>query len=142
MKWYERPVQGDASETALVKFFQPIEDILKTRSHFKPALNKDKSEAKVDFNSAHKFVLKIYENNDESDQSCNYVAYMKGAPDRLWDKCSTILINGQIVPFTEEHKKKVFEANEHFGRNGQRVLGFTMMKLDKQKFPKGHLFDV
>lgn len=31
-KYGNAPVMGDASETALVKFYQPIEDIGKTRS--------------------------------------------------------------------------------------------------------------
>ena len=67
---------------------------------------------------------------------------MKGAPDKLWAKCSTILIDGQILPFTEEYRKKVSEANAYFGKNGQRVLAFTMQKLNKQQFPKGHKFNV
>jgi sodium/potassium-transporting ATPase subunit alpha len=28
MPYYLRPTQGDASETAIIKFFQPIEDIM------------------------------------------------------------------------------------------------------------------
>lgn len=40
-KWGTAPVIGDASETALVKFYQPIEDILKTRSLYKFAKGKD-----------------------------------------------------------------------------------------------------
>lgn len=37
------PVMGDASETALVKFYQPIEEITHTRSLYPLARNKDKS---------------------------------------------------------------------------------------------------
>jgi sodium/potassium-transporting ATPase subunit alpha len=33
-EWLSAPVIGDASETALVKFFQPIEDIEETRRRF------------------------------------------------------------------------------------------------------------
>ncbi len=35
LPWLERPTTGDASETALIKFFQPIEDIEITRGKFK-----------------------------------------------------------------------------------------------------------
>ncbi len=37
------PVIGDASETALVKFYQPIEDIVKTRSLYQISKCKDGS---------------------------------------------------------------------------------------------------
>jgi sodium/potassium-transporting ATPase subunit alpha len=65
---------------------------MQTRSRFKTALNIDNSEAKVDFNSEHKFVMKIYE--IEGDENCFFTAYMKGAPERVWDKCNKILIDG------------------------------------------------
>lgn len=60
-KYATAPVIGDASETALVKFYQPIEDILKTRSLYKFARNKDGSEAKMPFNSTNKYALSIVE---------------------------------------------------------------------------------
>lgn len=37
------PVMGDASETALVKFYQPIEDITKTRALYPYGVCKDGS---------------------------------------------------------------------------------------------------
>lgn len=40
-KYGTAPVIGDASETALVKFYQPIEDITKTRELYKVAKGKD-----------------------------------------------------------------------------------------------------
>ena len=49
-KYAEAPVIGDASETALVKFYQPIEDIIKTRSLYTIAKCKDKTDAKMPFN--------------------------------------------------------------------------------------------
>lgn len=42
-KYTTAPVIGDASETALVKFYQPIEDIMKTRANYKFAKSKDNS---------------------------------------------------------------------------------------------------
>ena len=58
-KYAEAPVIGDASETALVKFYQPIEDILKTRSFYQFAKCGDGSEAKMPFNSTNKYALSI-----------------------------------------------------------------------------------
>ena len=35
--WLDRPTSGDASESALIKFFQPIENIEDTRNRYKVA---------------------------------------------------------------------------------------------------------
>jgi hypothetical protein len=39
MLYLDMPTTGDASETALVKFYQPIADIQKTRAQFPCSLN-------------------------------------------------------------------------------------------------------
>ena len=57
--WLDRPVLGDASETALVKFFQPIQDILETRKKYPTLKYADGSEAKMPFNSNNKFAINI-----------------------------------------------------------------------------------
>lgn len=41
MLWLEMPTLGDASESALIKFFQPIEDIKLTRSRYPVIKNKE-----------------------------------------------------------------------------------------------------
>jgi len=58
-KYSEAPVMGDASETALVKFYQPLEDIGKTRSLYPCGKNKDGSESRMPFNSTNKYALSI-----------------------------------------------------------------------------------
>jgi sodium/potassium-transporting ATPase subunit alpha len=32
MPYHEKPVNGDASETAIIKFYQPVEDVLAVRN--------------------------------------------------------------------------------------------------------------
>lgn len=58
-KYSLAPVIGDASETALVKFYQPIEDIAITRAKYKVGKCKDNSDAKMPFNSTNKYALSI-----------------------------------------------------------------------------------
>jgi sodium/potassium-transporting ATPase subunit alpha len=50
--WQERPAIGDASETALIKFFQPVEDIKFTRSKRPVKVMEDGSEGRIPFNSS------------------------------------------------------------------------------------------
>ena len=54
-KYLEAPVIGDASETALVKFYQPIEEITRTRGLYPLGKCKDGSESKMPFNSTNKY---------------------------------------------------------------------------------------
>lgn len=43
------------------------------------------------FNSTNKFALTIIETpNDKS----NYCVYIKGAPEKVWKYCSSLLVNG------------------------------------------------
>ena len=74
MLWLERPVVGDASESALIRFFQPIQDIAVTRQRYPIAQSKDGSHAKLPFNSTNKFMLKIYESDEDN---CFFRLYMK-----------------------------------------------------------------
>lgn len=57
------------------------------------------------------------------------VAFVKGAPDMLLDKCSYILWDGKVVPFTGTFKQKVLAANESMARNALRVLGLAYRDL-------------
>lgn len=86
------PVIGDASETALVKFFQPIEEIDITRDRYKVATCSDGSIAKMPFNSNNKYALTIVE--QETDDSY-YCLYIKGAPERVWKFCGKLYAEGR-----------------------------------------------
>ena len=48
---------------------------------------------------------------------------MKGAPERILDRCSTILIQGKEQPLDEEMKESFQNAYEELGGLGERVLG-------------------
>lgn len=59
--WLERPTIGDASETALVKFFQPIEDIIFTRQKKPYVKDGDGKNCMMPFNSTNKYAFVIVE---------------------------------------------------------------------------------
>ena len=130
--YYEREVIGDASETALVKFFQPIRDILELRETVSLGKRFDGSESKIVFNSAYKYAMQIFVTPDDPDYS--HTAYMKGAPEIVFKKCTSIMVNGQEKPMSEEYKEEFRKANKVFAKNGERVLGFTMMKFPRNKY--------
>lgn len=48
---------------------------------------------------------------------------MKGAPERILDRCNTILIHGKEQPLDEEAKDAFQNAYLELGGLGERVLG-------------------
>jgi Ca2+-transporting ATPase len=57
------------------------------------------------------------------------VAYMKGAPETVLEKCSQILENGKEVKLTQAKIAKVLQANEQLAGNALRVLAMAYKRL-------------
>ncbi|WP_338555801.1 calcium-translocating P-type ATPase, SERCA-type [Paenibacillus sp. KS-LC4] len=57
------------------------------------------------------------------------VIYAKGAPDVLMHKCSYVLWDGKVVPFTGTLKQKYAEASEEMAQSALRVLGLAYRDL-------------
>ncbi|MCK8486127.1 calcium-translocating P-type ATPase, SERCA-type [Paenibacillus sp. MBLB2552] len=57
------------------------------------------------------------------------MALVKGAPDMLLERCSYILWEGKVVPFTGTFRQKVQAANEQMARSALRVLGMAYRDL-------------
>merc|ERR1712142_1123258 len=66
---------------------------------------------------------------------------MKGAPERIVDRCSTIIVDGRELPLTEEWKNAFETAYMELGGLGERVLGFCDYMLPADKYPNGYPFD-
>jgi len=131
-------VIGDASETALVKFYQPIEDINKTRSLYPLGKCKDGSDSKMPFNSTNKYALSIVK---QVTQDTHYYAYIKGAPEKIWKYCGRILYQGKFKQIDSEDRQDFDGVNLRFGKNGERVLGFAMLPLPKEIYYEDYPFN-
>jgi len=70
-----------------------------------------------------------------------YLLVMKGAPERIVDRCSTIMIEGISQPLTEEWREAFNNAYMELGGLGERVLGFCDLELPAEQFPHGFQFD-
>lgn len=51
-------------------------------------------------------------------------------------------MNNKPTPIDDRIRKNFDDANEHFARNGERVLGFAWILLKKNQFPVGYKFDL
>ncbi|KHJ76661.1 haloacid dehalogenase-like hydrolase, partial [Oesophagostomum dentatum] len=126
-----RDCTGDASEIALLKFTElTIGNIAGFRE-------KSPKIAEIPFNSTNKYQVSIHEvPNSEA-----YLLVMKGAPERILDVCSTILLNGKEEQLDEKLRADFNSAYLELGGMGERVLGFCDFTLPVEKYPKGYEFD-
>ncbi|KAL3985494.1 Potassium-transporting ATPase alpha chain 2 [Acanthocheilonema viteae] len=128
-----RECTGDASEIALLKYSElTLGNVLGYRA-------KNRKVAEIPFNSTNKYQVSIHEVGG-ADKS--YLLVMKGAPERILDRCSTIMIKGEIHSLDEERRKRFEEAYLQLGGMGERVLGFCDYRLDSTKYPRGYEFNV
>ncbi len=66
---------------------------------------------------------------DQGENYSKYLLVMKGAPERILDLCSSILIDGKELPMNDEWKKTFNVAYEDLGGRGERVLGIHISNL-------------
>jgi sodium/potassium-transporting ATPase subunit alpha len=66
---------------------------------------------------------------------------MKGAPERIFEKCDKILVNAQTLNLTDEWKEKFNQAYELLGSMGERVLGFCDTRLDPKVYTSSYGFN-
>merc|ERR1712233_6658 len=129
----KREVNGDASEAAILKCTELTNgNVMEYRA-------KNKKLVEIPFNSTNKFQVSIHETSDPSDKRALLV--MKGAPERILQRCSTIVIDGQERALTEDWKNAFETAYMELGGLGERVLGFCDYMLPEDKYPAGYPYD-
>jgi len=104
---------GDPTETALLKFAQKHEDIEKVQSE-----NPRKLELPFDSIQRKMITVNLSSNADD-------MAYLKGAPEIVLNKSSSIIFKGRVMPLSEKRKKQIMRYYERFASRGERVLGFA-----------------
>ncbi|XP_019852322.1 PREDICTED: sodium/potassium-transporting ATPase subunit alpha-1-like isoform X2 [Amphimedon queenslandica] len=122
---------GDASESALLKCYElEVGSALVLR-------NKYIKKSEIPFNSTNKFQVSVHD-DPETD---GHLLVMKGAPERILSRCTTYLLDGEEMPVTNDFSKDFNDAYMELGGMGERVLGFCMLQLPGETFPKGFEFN-
>jgi Ca2+-transporting ATPase len=76
------------------------------------------------------------------------VAYVKGAPEIILERCTYLLHNGKTRKLNEKDRKRILAANEAMAREALRVLGVAykelpngaVEKIDAEKVERGLVF--
>merc|ERR1711971_754584 len=129
----KREVNGDASEAAILKCTEL------SHGNVMDYRKKNTKVCEIPFNSTNKFQVSIHETEDKNDN--RQLLVLKGAPERILERCTTIIVEGRELPMTEEWKNAFETAYMELGGLGERVLGFCDYMLPADKYPSGFPFD-
>lgn len=106
----DKCVSGDPTETALIKLF------FKDTKPLQSFIEKADRTYDIPFDSTRKMMSVIMKEDGKE------TAYIKGAPERVIDRCSFILENNKIKPFTFQKKKQVASFIEAMSSRALRCL--------------------
>lgn len=112
---------GDPTETALLSFCRTIGgDENKVREEF-PRLQE------IPFDSDRKLMSTLHFRNER------YEMLIKGAPDVLLARCTSVEQNGEVLPLTDEIRNAIVDQNRDFSSQGLRVLAFAKKVLSENR---------
>ena len=103
-------VTGEPTEAALVAYANSLSmnknDLVKANPRI----------GEAPFDSGRKMMSTVHDTSD------GIVQYTKGAPDVILGKCTHTLLNGQVVPFSDELKELALKDNKRMADQALRVL--------------------
>lgn len=101
---------GDPTETALIRaFFEETKEL-------KTFMSKVLRTYDIPFDSNRKMMSVVMKENAK--ETC----YVKGAPERILDKCNRILIQGQVRPLTSSYKRAILKSVETMSNKALRCI--------------------
>ncbi|MDI6826601.1 MAG: calcium-translocating P-type ATPase, PMCA-type [Candidatus Aenigmarchaeota archaeon] len=115
----DKGVTGDPTEVALF------------HSANKFGMKKDELEKKfprigeIPFSSERKRMTTIHKVKNKK------IAYVKGAPEIILDRCTHVLKNNRVKKLTEEERRNILRANEKMAQDALRVLGMAYRELPR-----------
>ncbi|XP_054716444.1 sodium/potassium-transporting ATPase subunit alpha-like [Uloborus diversus] len=128
---FKKKCIGDPTEGAILKCME------KEVGNAVDVRQKNFKVCEVPFNSTNKYHVTINKLEDDS----GFILCVKGAPEKILDMCSTILINEENKEIDEDIKNHFDEIYKQLGGMGERVLGFGDYLLPKNEFPAEYEFN-
>mmetsp|Transcript_24130 Transcript_24130/g.41178 ORF Transcript_24130/g.41178 Transcript_24130/m.41178 type:complete len:1139 (-) Transcript_24130:789-4205(-) len=120
-----KPV-GNASECAMIKLVQSESSTPRDEYDVDSIRSSHPVKYTIPFNSKNKYQVHVHEDTS----SGRHVVLMKGAPERILDRCTHAVIGGKIVELDENERINIIEQQEALSANGLRCLGFAEKELD------------
>ena len=114
--------EGNPSEAALI--------VAARKAQLQPDVMREECEriAEIPFSSDRKYMAVL-----ACEEEGRLDALVKGAPDRLLDACSHILIDGERVELDEDKRREIQEVNETFAGEALRVMAGAYREFSAEK---------
>ncbi|GAA5849077.1 hypothetical protein JCM8547_006436 [Rhodosporidiobolus lusitaniae] len=133
-----RKVNGDATDTGLLRFAESVVSVEQLRSAVKAV-------SQLAFNSENKFATKLVkaaksvsalpELFEVVEEDAEHALLVKGAPDVLIKRCNKLLqLDGSVVPLTPSLIDDLSSTQSRFASLGQRVLLFAKRSVPTPHF--------
>jgi len=120
---------GNPTESGIAKFIAPIIDTKEIRGKYE-------KEYEIPFRSAIKYSATVRRiTTEKTSEFKNNLLIMKGAAEKVLERCDRIYMTGGEVPLTDELRKNVSRKNTEFASQGERVLGLAFLNLNKKEWP-------
>ena len=107
---FDKSLFGDPTETALIKAF------FNTPGELKKFLDLGKKIFNIPFDSDRKMMSVIIK------EDTKHICYVKGAPEKILERCSHILRNGQIIEMNEIDKRRIYKNVEEMSSQALRCI--------------------
>ena len=117
----EKVIYGDPTETALIKAF------FDNKKELEGFVNLSNRIYEIPFDSTRKMMSVIVKENDK--ETC----YVKGAPERIIERCNYIMENNVVKPLTAQKKKQVLSYIESMSNRALRCLAAAYKEKGLQK---------
>ena len=114
-------VKGDPTEGALVVAAAKAGLWKEEVEKKEPRINE------IPFSSERKRMTTVHESGEKK------IAYMKGAPEIVLERCTKVYMNGKTRRLTSEIRKKILAINEAMAVQALRNLGFAYKELPESK---------
>lgn len=109
-KYTAEALFGDPTETALIKaFFEESTELKKFMSRSLRVYD-------IPFDSNRKMMTVVMKENGKE------ICYVKGAPERIMEKCKYIYVNGDIRPLTDTYKRALINNVENMSNKALRCI--------------------
>lgn len=115
----EDNASGDPTEVALIAYSN------KQGLPYMDLRNQYPRIEELPFDSSRKLMSTLHDIDGER------LLLTKGGPDVIFNRCSKILMDGEVQELSEDYLNKLIQQNERFSDQAMRVLGFAYKPLDK-----------
>jgi len=92
------------------------------------------------FDARRKLMTTIHRDGSSGTSSNTSIAFVKGAPREVLQRCAYILINGVVHPLDEVTRARILTVNDEYARNALRVLALARRTLGDIAVPRADAY--